>query len=106
MSSMFLDVKEKEILESFYNEVAIMYYFAENKNICELVGFASNPPMICVNYYERGSLSRYLRKEAGWSIHNVFSSCYDIANALSDLHDSGFVHGDVKVYLSEVQLTS
>lgn len=77
-----------------------MWFFRTMENFAKLIGFTNNPPTIAMKYYTLGSLHDFIADKLDLaSFHNSISNCFllrDVAVALREMHESGFVHCDIK----------
>ena len=79
-----------------------MWFFRSHRNFAKLFGFTTAPPTIVMKHYQRGSLSDLIYHDAQnilWKSHILYTLLKDIAIALKEMHDAGFVHCDIKVRL-------
>lgn len=85
--------------DSFWKEVEVLSALSSSKGIVQMLHFSINPFTIIFPYYSLGTLETYL-SQSGVSpmkssdLHNIVSN---VANALKDLHDNGYVHRTVKL---------
>lgn len=85
-------------IESFYQEVSLMYYFVGKPNFVQLVGFCNSPYQILTKYYSLGNLETALLKRQFISPTNrvIIKFSLQISRALAFMHQSGFAHADIK----------
>lgn len=87
-----------KFVDSFYQEVSLMYYFVGKPNFVQLVGFCNSPYQIMSDYYSLGNLSTALlyRKSVEPSKNIAIRFTLQISSALALMHQSGFAHADIK----------
>ena len=95
---------QKDFIQSFDQEVAIMWFFNGQRNFAELFGYCVDPWIIIMRYYEFGSLqgliheqSKHENLESVRFTHRLARQlATDIAMGLNEMHINGFAHADVK----------
>ncbi|KAI3650024.1 hypothetical protein MP228_005656 [Amoeboaphelidium protococcarum] len=90
--------------EAFLQEVALLWYFREERSIARIIGFDSSNKILLMPFYELGSLNRLITdaiegdasKLTFWSMNFVINAGLDIFRGLTALHAAGIIHNDVK----------
>jgi hypothetical protein len=85
-------------VESFYQEISILYFFVGKPNIVQLVGFCNSPYQIMTDFYSLGNLEESLlcRCFIMPTKKVILSFSKQIAGALALIHSNGFAHSDIK----------
>ncbi|KAI3641964.1 hypothetical protein MIR68_000002, partial [Amoeboaphelidium protococcarum] len=90
--------------EAFLQEVALLWYFREERSIARIIGFDSANKILLMPFYEMGSLNGLISdamegdasKLTFWSMNFVINAGLDIFRGLTALHAAGIIHNDVK----------
>ena len=97
--------KEQEMRVSFFQEVSIMWYLVQEKNIAKLIGYCEEPLALIMKFYPLGSLDNLIHKQREranlvdirYTNQMMIQLAGDIARGLRAIHVAGFVHSDIKV---------
>eukprot|EP00158_Paraphelidium_tribonemae_P001686 Partr_v1_DN24682_c0_g1_i2_m59656 putative protein kinase kinase kinase len=79
----------------FHQEIALMNAFKQNHNVAKLIGYSENPYSTILEYYARGSLSKWITT-SNRSLRQSHAFMNDISCGISLLHFNGIVHCDLK----------
>lgn len=82
----------------FRTELA-MYLNIDSEHIVRLHDFfyvGDGTAALVIRYFSDGNLRDYVSKKGNLKTGQVFDCLMDILNALIDLHENGYVHGDIK----------
>ncbi|KAI3650029.1 hypothetical protein MP228_005661 [Amoeboaphelidium protococcarum] len=90
--------------EAFLQEVALLWYFREERSIARIIGFDSSNKILLMPFYELGSLNGLISdamegdasKLSFWSMNFDINAGLDIFRGLTALHAAGIIHNDVK----------
>lgn len=80
-------------------EVSVLSYFSQNRLFTTIIGFSRNPNTIVMRMYRFGSVEDILSgasQHAEWSLQLMRSLYMDLVEALSEMHQAGMLHADVK----------
>jgi hypothetical protein len=97
-------IVQKDFIQSFNQEVAMMWFFNGQRNFAEIFGYCVNPWIIIMRFYEFGSLQGLIHEQNKQeNLQNVHFThqlarqlATDIAIGLNEMHINGFAHSDVK----------
>jgi hypothetical protein len=89
---------------AFDQEVALMWFFNNQKNFAQLLGFNARHWIILMRFYELGSLHGFIHEQdkneklqsIPYNSHIARLLGADVAEGMRFMHDNGFVHCDIK----------
>jgi serine/threonine protein kinase len=87
--------------KSFLQELSLMYLFVENDLFVRLYGYHERPHLMVMKHYEGGSLKQFLFQERPadfvFSMEIKFKFMLQISRAISEMHQLGLAHVDLKL---------
>ncbi len=92
-----IDQLPERLLRSFEQEISIMYFFREHKNIAKLLGWSKSPVCIVMKFYAFGSLETCIMKKEMLKSKTIqLQTIQDISCRIMAMHSAGFAHCDLK----------
>ncbi len=82
--------------QSFRQEVSLMEYFKNEKNIVRLLGYSDKPFCMVLKFYMLGSLNNWIHHADRRQKIMVIAFAHDITCGIYALHQKGVIHNDLK----------